>query len=102
VGYVELKTTRKMTEGEVLPLFEYMKESMPIDVHYDDGGYGVPAPPHEINHFWPLPQGEVYMRWHGLRDFSWYNGLDYVRIELWEQSRLNECRDEAYWRSEVD
>lgn len=101
VGYVELVTTRRMSEEDVLPLFDYMKESMPIDVHYDDGGYGVPAPPHRINHFWPLPQGEVYIRWHGM-DFSFDNGLDYVRIELWEQSRLNECRDEAYWRSEVD
>ncbi len=102
VGYVGLKTTRRMSEEEVLPLFDYMKGSMPTGVYYDDGGYGVPASPHEINHFWPLPQGEVYMRWHGLRDFSWYNGLDYVRIELWDCSRLRECRDEAYWRSEVD
>lgn len=101
VGYVGLETTREMNEEDVLPLFEYMKESMPIGVRYDDGGYGVPAPPHRINHFWPLPQGEVYMRWHGL-DFSFDNGLDYVRIDLWEQSRLNESRDEAYWRSEVD
>ena len=102
VGYAGLVTTRKMNEEEVLLLFEYMKENMPIGVHYDDGGYGVPAEPHRINHFWPLPQGEVYMRWHGLDDFSWYNGLDHVRIELWDDSRLRECRDEAYWRSEVD
>lgn len=102
VGYAGLVTTRKMNEEEMLPLFEYMKESMPIGVHYDDGGYGVPAPPHEVNHFWPLPQGEVYMRWHGFDHFSWCNGLDYVKIELWDYSRLTECRDEAYWRSEVD
>lgn len=101
VSYVGLKTIRRMNEEEVQPLFDYMKESMPSDVYYDDGGYGVPAEPHRINHFWPLPQGEVYMRWHGL-DFNFDNGMDYVRIELWEQSRLNECRDEAYWRSEVD
>lgn len=49
VGYVELKTTRKMTEEEVLPLFDYMRESMPVGARYDDGGYGVPAPPHENN-----------------------------------------------------
>ena len=102
VGYAGLVTTRKMNEEEVLLLFEYMEESMPIGVRYDDGGYGVPAPSHEINHFWPLPQGEVYMRWHGLDHFSWCNGLDHVRIELWDDSRLRECRDEAYWRSEVD
>lgn len=102
VGWVVLETVRKMSEEEVLPLFDYMRESMPIGARYDDGGYGVPAPPHKINHFWPLPLGEVYMRWHGLRDFCWYNGLDYVRLELWEQSWLNEIRDEAYWRSEVD
>lgn len=101
VGKVELKTTRRMNEEEVLPLFEYMKESMPVGAYYDDGGYGVPAPPHRISHFWPLPQGEVYMRWHGL-DFSFDNELDNVRIELWEQSQLNEIRDEEYWRSEVD
>ena len=100
VGWVELKTVRKMREEEVLPLFDYMRESMPIGVRYDDGGYGVPAPPHRINYFWPLPQGEVYMRWHGL-DFKFDEGLDNVRIELWEQSRLNEIRDEEYWRSEV-
>ena len=102
VGYAGLVTTRKMNEEEVLLLFEYMEESMPIGVRYDDGGYGVPAPSHEINHFWPLPQGEVYMRWHGLDHFSWCNGLDYVRIELWDYTRLEKCRDEAYWRSEVD
>jgi len=102
VGYAGLVTTRKMNEEEVLLLFEYMKENMPIGVHYDDGGYGVPAEPHRINHFWPLPQGEVYMRWHGLDHFSWCNGQDYVRIELWDHSRLSECRDEVYWRSEVD
>ena len=102
IGYAGLETTKRMSEEEVLPLFEYMKESMPVGARYDDGGYGVPAPPHEINHFWSLPQGEVYMRWHGLRHFSWYNGLDNVRIELWEQFRLNEIRDEEYWRSEVD
>ncbi len=101
VGYAGLVTTRKMNEEEVLLLFEYMKENMPIGVHYDDGGYGVPAEPHRINHFWPLPQGEVYMRWHGL-DFSFDDGLDYVRIELWDYTHLKECRDEAYWRSEVD
>lgn len=101
VGYAELVTTRKMNEEEMLPLFEYMKESMSIGVHYDDGGYGVPAEPHRINHFWPLPQGEVYMKWHGL-DFSFDDGLDYVRIELWDYTHLKECRDEAYWRSEVD
>ena len=102
VGYAGLVTTRKMNEEQMLPLFEYMMESMPIGVHYDDGGYGVPAEPHRINHFWPLPQGEVYMRWHGLDHFSWCNGLDYVRIELWDYTRLEKCRDEAYWRSEVD
>lgn len=101
VGYAGLVTTRKMNEEEVLLLFEYMKENMPIGVHYDDGGYGVPAEPHRINHFWPLPQGEVYMRWHGL-DFCFDVGLDYVRIELWDYTRLKECRDEVYWRSEVD
>ena len=101
VGYAGLVTTRKMNEEEVLLLFEYMKENMPIGVHYDDGGYGVPAEPHRINHFWPLPQGEVYMRWHGL-DFCFDVGLDYVRIELWDYIRLKECRDEVYWRSEVD
>lgn len=46
VGYAGLVTTRKMNEEEMLPLFEYMKESMSIGVHYDDGGYGVPAEPH--------------------------------------------------------
>lgn len=101
VGHVNLRTTRRMTEDEVLPLFEYMKESMPVGASYDDGGYGVPAPPHRINHFWPLSQGEVYMRWHGL-DFKFDEGLDDLRIELWEQSWLNEIRGEEYWRSEVD
>lgn len=51
VGYVGLVTTRQMSEEEVLPLFDYMKESMSIEVYYDDGSYGVPAPPHGINHF---------------------------------------------------
>lgn len=99
VGTATLITRRRMSEDEMLTLFDFMKESMPISVHYDDAGYGTLPEPGILRHFWPLPQGEVYMHWNPYNNNP---GLDYVKIELWDCARLQQIRDEAYWRSEVD
>lgn len=38
IGHVRIITERKMREGEMLPLLEYMKQSMPVKPLYDDLG----------------------------------------------------------------
>ena len=85
----------------MLPIMEYMKRTMPTGMLYDDHGYGVLPKPHEVQHFWAVPQGEVHMTWDGINRPS-SDGLDYVTIELWDIGLLNQTRDEEYWRSEVD
>ena len=101
VTHVRLMTERRMSEEEVLPILEYMERTMPTEMYYDDHGYGVLPKPHEVQHFWAFPQGEVHITWDGInRPTS--DGLDYVTIELWDIDLLNQTRDEEYWRSEVD
>lgn len=99
VGRATLVTRRRMSEDEMQTLYDYMEESMPIGVHYDDAGYGTLPEPGVLRHFWPLPQGEVHMHWNPYNNNP---GLDYVKLELWDCARLLQIRDEAYWRSEVD
>ena len=99
VGHATLVTRRRMNEDEMRTLYDYMKESMPIDVYYDDCGYGTLPEPGVLRHFWPLPQGEVHMYWNPYNNNP---GLDHVKIELWDCARLLQIRDEEYWRSEVD
>lgn len=101
VTHVRLMTERRMSEEEVLPILDYMKRTMPTKMLYDDHGYGVLPKPHEVQHFWAVPQGEVHMTWDGINRPN-ADGLDYVVIELWDIDLLNETRDEKYWRSEVD
>lgn len=101
VTHVRLKTDRRMSEEEVLPILEYMERTMPTGMLYDDHGYGVLPNPHEVQHFWAIPQGEVHITWDGINRPG-ADGLDYVIIELWDIDLLNETRDEEYWRSEVD
>ncbi len=101
VNHVKLSTSRLISEEEMLPMFEYMKESMPIGDFYDDGGYGLLPEPHRVNHFWPLPQGEVHMRWDGF-GLGRRNGKDSVEIELKDCTLVHVLHDEEYWRSEVD
>jgi hypothetical protein len=104
-----LATERKLSEEEMLPMLEYMKKSMPVESYYEDNGYGVMPKPHEINLFWELPQGKVKMSWDGFNytrgdepNQPRGDGMDYVRIELWDCVVLQQTRDEAYYRSLVD
>ena len=99
ISHATLVTKRRMNECEMRTLYEYMKESMPIEVYFDDGGYGTLPEPGILRHFWPLPQGEVHMHWNPYNNSP---GLDYAKIELWDCARLQQIRDEEYWRSEVD
>lgn len=101
VTHVRLITDRRMSEEEVLPILEYMERTMPTGMLYDDHGYGVLPKPHEVQHFWAVPQGEVHVTWDGINRPK-ADGLDYVVIELWDIDLLNQTRDEEYWRSEVD
>ena len=109
VTHINLSTERKLSEEEMLPMLEYMKKSMPVESSYDDYGYGVMPKPHEINLFWELPQGKVKMSWDGFNytrgdepNQPRGDGMDYVRIELWDCVVLQQTRDEAYYRSLVD
>lgn len=109
ITQVNLATERRLSEEEMLPMLDYMKKSMPTESYYDDLGYGVMPKPHEINLFWELPQGRVEMRWDGFNymrgDESNQprgDGLDYVRIDLWDCEELQQSRDEEYYRSLVD
>lgn len=109
IGHVHLITDRKMSEEEMLPLLEYMNQSMPMEPLYNDHGYGVLPKPHEVNLIWSLPQGEVTMDWDGFNytrgdepNHPLGDGLDYVRIVLTDCDYLRRSRDEAYFRSLVD
>lgn len=101
VTHVRIMTDRRMSEEEMLPMLEYMERTMPTGMLYDDHGYGTLPKPHEVQHFWAVPQGEVHMTWDGINRPR-ADGLDYVIIELWDIDLLNQTRDEEYWRSEVD
>lgn len=106
VRNVWITTSRRMSEAEMLPLLEYMKRTMSVSVLYNDHGYGVLPKPHELCHFWRLPQGEVHMTWDGF-DYGYGkdaniphgDGLDYVTVWLRDYTLLKEVRDEAWYRS---
>ena len=107
--HVNLVTERRLSEEEMPPILDYMKKSMPMEPYYDDHGYGVMPKPHEINLFWKLPQGRVEMSWDGFNytrgdepNQPRGEGMDYVRLELWDCSLLEQTRDEEYYRSLVD
>ena len=109
VTHARIMTERRMSEEEVLPILEYLERTMPTGMLYDDHGYGVLPKPHEVRNFWALPQGEVHMTWDGYNytrgkepNHPRGDGLDYIIIELWDIDKLNQTRDEEYWRSEVD
>lgn len=109
IGRVCLITERKMREEEMLPMLEYMSQSMPMEPRYDDHGYGVMSKPHEVSLTWSLPQGEVTMEWDGFNytrgnepSHPSGDGLDFVRIILQDCALLRQFRDEAYYRSLVD
>lgn len=109
ITHVDLTTERRLSEEEMLPMLNYMKKSMPMEPYYDDHGYGIIPKPHEINLFWELPQGKVVMSWDGFNYTRGVepnqprgDGMDYVRLELWDCSLLGQTRDEEYYRSLVD
>ena len=109
ITHVSLITEQRLSEEEMLPMLDYMKNSMPMEPYYDDHGYGVIPKPHEINLFWELPQGRVEMGWDGFNytrgdepNQPRGDGMDYVRLELWDCESLRQSRDEAYYRSLVD
>ena len=107
IGHVYIVTERKLSEEEMLPMLDYMKQSMPGEPYFDDHGYhGVKPKPHEIELIWEMDQGKIDMHWNGFRYDSGNvplgDGYDYVRLDLWDCSSIRRFRDEAYWRSEVD
>ncbi len=109
ITHVNLATERRLCEEEMLPMLDYMKKSMPMEPYYEDHGYGVMPKPHEINLFWEFPQGKVVMSWDGFNytrgdepNQPRGDGMDYVRLELWDCSVLEQTRDEEYYRSLVD
>lgn len=107
IGHVRIVTERKVSEQEMLPMLEYMKQSLPVVPHFDDHGYhGVKPAPHEIELVWEMAQGNIDVHWDGFRydldNVPQGDGYDYVRIVLWDGTLIRRSRDEEYWRSEVD
>ena len=68
IGLVIVKTKRKISEDEMMPMLEYMKQTIVTEPYYDDHGYGGSPRPHEINLRWNLPQGRVGMTWDGFNN----------------------------------
>lgn len=68
IGLVIVKTKRKISEDEMMPMLEYMKQTIDTEPYYDDHGYGGSPRPHEINFRWDLPQGRVGMTWDGFNN----------------------------------
>lgn len=110
IVHVNLVTERRLSEEEMLPLLDYMKRSLLVSPYYNDHGCGGVMPkPHEINLFWEVPQGRIEMTWDGF-DYTRLeepnqpmgDGMDYVRIELYDSVCMQNTRDEEYYRSLVD
>lgn len=85
VGLVVVKTTGKISEDEIIPMLEYMKQTIGTESHFDDHGYGVSPKPHEIDLRWDLPQGRIGMTWDG---FNNANKTDCVFITLRDRAFL--------------
>ena len=68
IGLVIVMTKRKISEDEMMPMLEYMKQTIDSEPYYDDHGYGGSPRPHEIDLRWDLPQGRVDMNWDGLSE----------------------------------
>ena len=79
IGLVIVMTKRKISEDEMMPMLEYMKQTIDTEPYYDDHGYGGSPRPHEIDLRWDLPQGRVDMNWDG---FSNPCETDCVAISL--------------------
>ena len=85
IGLVVVMTKRKISEDEMKPMLEYMKQTIVTEPHYDDHGYDVSPKPHEIDLRWDLPQGRIGMTWRGF-----YNAYktDCVSITLRDRAFL--------------
>lgn len=68
IGLVIVKTQRRISEDEMMPMLKYMKQTIDTEPYYDDHGYGGSPRPHEIDLRWDLPQGRVGMTWDGFRN----------------------------------
>lgn len=64
IGLVIVMTKKKISEDEMMPMLEYMKQTIDSEPYYDDHGYGGSPRPHEIDLRWDLPQGRLDM--HGM------------------------------------
>lgn len=109
IVHVDLVTERKLSEEEMLPMLDYMKRSLSVSPYYNDHGYSVMPKPHEIDLFWEVPQGRIEMTWDGFNytrgvepNQPMGDGMDYVRIELYDSVCMQNTRDEEYYRSLVD
>ena len=80
IGLVIVKTKKKISEDEIIPMLEYMKQTIGTESHFDDHGYGVSPKPHEIDLRWDLPQGRIGMTW---------NETDCVSITLRDRAFLH-------------
>lgn len=105
IRLVIVLTEHKYNEEEMLTVFEQVKEDLPGDVLYDDGGYGVLPKPHEVRHFWDFNQGYVTINWQGYKDTETNESSLHERecsdnITFWIRKPI--IKDEEYWRSEVD
>ena len=107
IGHVRIVSERKISEQEMLPMLEYMKQSLDAEPLFDDHGYkGLTPRPHEIELFWEMEQGNINMHWNDFHyshdNVTQGDGYDFVSIELWDGTVIRASRDEEYWRSEVD
>ena len=85
---------------EMIPMLEYMKQTIATEPHFDDHGYGVSPKPHEIDLRWDLPQGRVGMTWDG---FNNAYKTDCVSITLRDRDFLQAVEDkESYGYSHYE
>jgi hypothetical protein len=84
----------------MLPMLEYMKQTIATEPYFDDHGYGGSPRPHEVDLRWDLPQGRVGMTWDGFNNTSGAkpsnpkgDGIDCVCITLRDQVFLQAVED---------
>lgn len=90
IGLVIVKTKKKISEDEMMPMLEYMKQTIDTEPYYDDHGYGGSPRPHEIDLRWDLTQGRLDMTWDG---FSNPCETDCVAISLRDCAFLQAVED---------
>ena len=94
IGLVVVKTKRRVSEDEMLPMLEYIKQTIATEPYFDDHGYGGCPRPHEVNLRWDIPQGRIGMTWDG---FSYPYKTDCIAISLRDCAFLQAVEDkESY------